>query len=180
MMILGSAAAPAIPELTRLAATRGDSWAFEALGDIGPPALPVLLTFLNNQRAPAASRAYAAQQFRKLGTNALVALPSLIQCLSDTNVWFACCCATAIADLTLEPKTSIPALAKCLRSTHQTLRVISVQSIARFGPAAKLVLSELKEAETSETDLPTKDYLQRVIEKIDPSAPPFRMQLRAF
>jgi len=168
-MILGPAAAPAIPELTRLAWSGTGEWPCEALGDIGLPALPALLKLVNSPTAPAPSRVYATAQFRKLGTNAFVALPTLIECLKDPDVRFAHWCAVAIGDLGLEPDLSIPALVKCLHSTDSTLRGIAADSIARFGRAATVVLPELQEAESLETDTHTKMFLQQSIDRINPS-----------
>jgi len=169
LMILGPAGAPAIPELTRLAYSGTGQWPCEALGDIGLPALPALLKIVKSPTAPAFSRACAAQQFRKFSTNAIVALPILIEGLKDPDVGVAVYCAVAIGDLGLEPDLSIPALVKCLHTTDSSLRRIAAESIARFGRAAAVALPEIKEAESLETDSFTKMYLQQAIDRIDPS-----------
>jgi len=79
LIILGADAAPAIPEIVRLASARqaDTTWAMNILGDMGRPALPMLLTIMTNPASPL--RADAALQFPKFGTNALMALPYLIQ-----------------------------------------------------------------------------------------------------
>jgi hypothetical protein len=167
LIILGPAAAPAIPELTRLAYSGRGEWPCEALGDIGRPALPALLKILKSPTGPATPRAYAAKQFRKFSTNALVALPTLIECLKDPDVGFAASCVVAIGDLGLEPDLSIPALVKCLHSSDLGLRRVAAESIARFGLAATVVLPQIKEAESLETDTYTKTLLQQAIDRIE-------------
>jgi hypothetical protein len=47
------------------------------------------------------------------------------------------------------------------------LRGIAANSIARFGRAAIRVLPELKEAQSLETDIYTKMYIQQAIDRIE-------------
>ena len=172
-MILGPAAAPAIPELTRLASTykvnNDCCWAMEAHGDIGPPALPTLLGIAQNPTSPV--RAYAVSQLRKFGTNSLIALPTLIRCLGDPDIRLTHSCARALGDLRLDPDSSIPALIKCLHANDLTLKTIAADSIAAFGPAAAMALPDLREAASMETDPSTRHFLKWTLHKMDPNAP---------
>jgi hypothetical protein len=83
--LLGKSAAPAIPELFRLATNQTQvpraRWATIALGNIGPEALPQLLQIVTNRNAPARYEAIAV--LSEFGSNALPAVSAIIQCIND-------------------------------------------------------------------------------------------------
>jgi hypothetical protein len=80
---LGHVAEPAIPDLARMA-TNSD-YAIEALGRIGPPAIPALSILATNRTV---RRAPAFRTISVMRTNAMAAVPALIECLreEDSNI----------------------------------------------------------------------------------------------
>ncbi|MDB6024886.1 MAG: hypothetical protein JWM68_1109 [Verrucomicrobiales bacterium] len=105
---LGSAARPFLPELARMAMAtnevkedKGDlfflprinlgdgaSGALDALGWIGPDALPVLVSILTND-FPNGTKVSAIYAIGSMGTNAAPAIPALVTCTEDNDFWIA-------------------------------------------------------------------------------------------
>lgn len=77
--ILGTAAAPAVPELARLASGRNSDYAMRALSYIGEAGLPALRSVLENGREPARTQAagYIAKLCRD-GVDISSAVPALL------------------------------------------------------------------------------------------------------
>jgi HEAT repeat protein len=166
LVILGADAAPAIPQLARLATEVPSNpctyWAITALGDIGPKAFPTLLNIAEDPKIP--WRRAAVREIGKLGTNALPALPTIIRFLDDPDPQAAYDAAIALGDLSLNPQLSVPALTRCLLQHPSPLpRVGAAKSIVRFGPDAQKAIPEIQKAESSETDPSTKQFLQRIL-----------------
>ncbi len=146
LIILGADAAPAIPELMRLALAHkvDTAWAMNSIGDMGRPGLDALITIMTNPASPL--RAQAAVQFPKFGTNALIALPNLIQCLDGTDLRLRHACISAIGDLCLEPGLSVPALMKSLHAAEPTVRAYAASRFQRFGTNSIVALPSLVQA----------------------------------
>jgi len=157
---LGSTAAPAIPELARLAnnpASRETAWrAMDALAEIGTNSRPVLQQIIENpqhpQRVPAAfvlttmfPRPTAlSEPARPPGE----VLPHLIRC--TTNDQSVVCIAAAI--LLAEwgrhggappPPQCVPALTSCLQSTNRMLRIEAMEALGKFGTNATQAIPHL-------------------------------------
>ena len=86
---LAAVARPAIPELTRLARASSDPWRAKrcaaSLADIGPEAIPSLLSLATN--GPPWTRYWALVVLEHFARDpaAAPAVPVLIRCLDDTN-----------------------------------------------------------------------------------------------
>jgi hypothetical protein len=175
-MILDADAAPAIPELARLATNstasyENSAWAISTLGNIGPQAFPALLTVILNSGT--ASRSAAIHQIAKFGTNALPALLVLIGLLNDSNAQVTCSSAVAIGDLGLSPDISVPALTKCLHRPHRPdprLRMVAAGALRKFGSAAHVAIPELQKAISEESDPFAKRTLQLILRDLEKAA----------
>jgi len=171
-LILGPKAAPLIPELTRLATAvppePGEYWAISTLGDIGPQALPALITTMDGS---VRKKIAALGAIRNLGTNAFPTLPRIIRLLDDPERYVTYASASTLGDLGLNPQLSIPALIKCLQHSDSHLRMMAALSLARFGPDAHVVIPELQKAESMETDENAKSALQQTLRFLDAKAP---------
>lgn len=152
---LGPVAEPAIPELARMA-TNSD-YAIEALGRIGPPAIPALSTLATNRtvrRAPAfhtytfrgnswsepavhSRTAFpAVMALASMGTNAMAALPALIECLRDEDSNVVSSALSALRGLKACDQTVLVAERGVLNSTNAELRRCALYALAEFGPKA--------------------------------------------
>jgi len=145
--VLGPGARAAIPELTRLAMTahheKRAGRCIEALGRIGPEALPALLAVSTNTAGVARHR--AALTIKSYGTNAYSAVPVLIQLLQDPVDSVAIEAAGALGKLNLSASNAVPALDTTLRGTNSFRRAAAAYALAEFGPEAKAAVPQLKQ-----------------------------------
>ena len=136
--MLGSDGSPAIPELEALATdpARGKSAerAVAALGEIGTEALPALARITTNLQAK--PRLAAIVRISSFGTNAAPAAPLLLGCLGDADWRIAGNAAEILGKLGLEPKKSVPAIARLLRRREPFLRMVTARSLSEFGKEA--------------------------------------------
>jgi HEAT repeat protein len=164
-LILGKEAAPAIPQLARLAGvtnrTENALWAVETLENIGPQAMPALLKIAENPKG--AMRGDAVRALGKFGTNALPAFPTIVKLLDDPQASVQSSAAKALGDLCLCTNISITALAKCLHSPDWDVRWDAAISLEKFGAGAQPAVSEFEKAISVETDGILKDYLSSML-----------------
>jgi hypothetical protein len=152
--ILGETASAAVPDLTRLLDSNDFAGQFPppvtpppaaALLFIGKPGLPPVLRYAANptnawRNMVVRSLCSAAD---RLGTNAVLLLPTLIAGLSDPNNTVACSCAQALGRINAEPELVVPALIKAMNGTVQSLVVFAIQALRSKGPAAKAAVPDL-------------------------------------
>jgi hypothetical protein len=143
--ILGETAAPAIPDLVRVAnhATPGSSsLAADALALLGKDALVPLFALMTNSACPIRDEAmWSVGQMHYLGTNAHPAVVLLIQHLHDPHL--ATIAANVLGVLGLESNISVPALVECTHSSNQDLQRAAAISLGRFGSSARPAVPEL-------------------------------------
>ena len=136
--ILGEAASPAIPELGRLAVAPCREMrsyrAIEALCFIGPRSVPTLLSVATNRSAQ--HRSTAIWRLSDFGTNSLIALPILLDYLSDPDPGFALIAMNVLGTLQLAPDLVVPALGKVLLAADPERRMVAAHALAKFGPTA--------------------------------------------
>ena len=175
--ILGPEAAPAVPELTKLAGdrdwrARGNVYsALLALRHIGNAGLPPLVSLLTNRAAPAEYRWVAASQIDApiigLDTNASWAVPVLIGCLDDPVV--APSAAAMLGNLRLEPALAVPALARCLQQDNPMTPDIAARALANFGTNASAAVPDLVKALGSTNNfvrVAAKDALEKIAPEV--------------
>lgn len=138
LVILGPAAAVAIPDLTQLAADPGDlgraSRAMFTLGFMGAQALPPLMAILTNQQSRL--RPQAAMSLSRLGTNALPAVTIIIDYLRDPNENLAALSAISLGKMRQEPSLVVPALITALQDPRRRVGAYAAEAIGQFGDQA--------------------------------------------
>lgn len=146
--LLGPEGRIAVPELVHLTMTSTTEGRIErcveALCNLGPVALPGLLTIITNTQAK--GRVAAIHSIGYSGTNFASAVPFLIKCLDDEEDGVACTAATTLGRLALSPSTVIPALAATLRSTNADCREYAAAGLLDFGAKAMPAVSALQAA----------------------------------
>jgi HEAT repeats len=132
---LGAAALPAIPELVRLARTssapdRADRCAV-ALAEIGPQAIPSLLSLATN--GPPWTRYWAVSglEYFACKPEGVQTLPVVIRCLGDTEGSYSVDGPAQRILIGMDPSVAIPALINALRSASAQIR----REVARYLPA---------------------------------------------
>jgi hypothetical protein len=131
--ILGGAARPAIPELTRLARKSSDPNRAErcadSLASIGPEAIPSLLSLATN--GPRMTRWYAIAALEYFGNDrqlTIPAVPVLIKCMGDRNDDVANKAADVLSRC-CSPEVVVPALTNALRSPSARSRKWAVRCL---------------------------------------------------
>jgi len=131
--ILGPQACVAIPELTRLAQSAADRdrayRCIESLKHVGPSALPALLTLATN--SPSKTRFRAIVTLPELGTDAVEAVPLLIQFLDDNDKSVANAAEEALTRL--ERSAVFPSLTNALHSPSAQVRAHAVSCLQWLG-----------------------------------------------
>ncbi len=120
--LLGTNAIIALPDLAKSISDQTAPYtakrAARAMGYIGKDALPPLLTeATNHNNAQRFTIILTLGYLGYLGTNALPAVPVLIDCLQDTNYLIRMVAARSLGGLQLQPEIVLPALAR-LASTN--------------------------------------------------------------
>ena len=146
--LLGPDAEPAIPQLAALARhpdRKVSSRACYAMLAIGNSAFPAFVEIIADTNSPAALRGRALEYVylligqpgnpRNLGTNALLAVPTLIRNLGDADPVVAERAVTAIGYLGLQPELSIPALVKASEDPRPKVSAGAIRAL-RYFPAA--------------------------------------------
>jgi HEAT repeat protein len=116
-----------------------------ALAYIGPAGLAPLQAAAADPGARC--RLNAIRALGDMGTNALPAIPLLIQCLTNTNLDVARTATYALCELRLEPDLVLPALANCLRSPDPNTRIKAASWLAEveaYRPEAQHVLLDAR------------------------------------
>jgi hypothetical protein len=167
--ILGEAAAPAIPELVRVA-NHGNSASSRAatiaLAHLGKDALVPLLTLIVNSASPVRDEAmWSVARMHYLGTNAHPAVVLLIQYLNDPQL--APSAANVLGSLRLESDVTVPALAESTHSSEPRLRMAAATSLGMFGASARPAVPELLKM----LDDPSLDIRQRATNALQLIAP---------
>jgi hypothetical protein len=156
---LGSNAAPAIPELARLATYSPQSGtarrAVDALVNIGPITLPALLTVITNANAQA--RFYAVTSIQSFGTNARPAIPMLLTYRGDATL--ASGVYEVLGRLKLEPQEVVPALERTAHDPNPSQRSLAIIVLGDYGayakPAVPVLMAALSDADSGVLDSAT-------------------------
>ncbi|MBI1178614.1 hypothetical protein GC207_14370 [bacterium] len=144
--ILGADAAPAIPQLQKLAtsakfkATRRN--AIEALVAIGPEAVAALtnLVFTSDHGVVILGHCAAGD----FGTNTVAFLPTLIACVEGDDLSTARTAAAALGKQRLAPNRAIPALVAATTNVDGQLRVEAAKALGRYEGQATNAESALQ------------------------------------
>ncbi len=147
---IGPGAAPAIPELARLATAETDesiaAAAVHALGGIGDAAVPALLRLVRDGDWP--TRIGALDSLGRIGLKAASAIPELVRALSDDDEGIRAAAAAALEDIGTGPDgaAAIPALLDALKDSESQVRANAVGALGRIGPKNDRVIAALAAA----------------------------------
>jgi HEAT repeat protein len=136
--VLGPEAAMAVPNLERMLMGTNElvaTLAGSALGNIGQPALPVLMAALTNRQFRVVTD--AALALVELGTNARPAVPILLAQLEHPHWAYRQWAANVLGLLAIEPDTVVPALARLLRDNYRPIRFTALSGLKQFGSQAR-------------------------------------------
>jgi hypothetical protein len=146
--ILGPEGRSAVPELgltmNKMKDTNARYTIMTTLMRMGEVGFPPLRQVLTNETHPDHVVAGLNLEFvHHLGTNARVAVPTIIECLGCTNQGVAMTAAKVLGQLAIEPATVIPALTNALRSTNDFLRASAAESLQGFGKQGAIAVPAL-------------------------------------
>jgi hypothetical protein len=171
LAILGPAAAPAIPELTKRASVPWSltpssrrTRAMLALAKLGTPAVPVMATHLS---APHPGDLWLMFCIRDMGTNAIPLVPLIVKNLNCTNSFDAMLNARLLGELKLSPDLAIPALTRSLQDPRRDVRMEAPRALMEFGELARTALPALTNA-LADSDQDVRRNAARAIETIVP------------
>lgn len=151
---LGPAASNAIPELAIQMGKPPRGWnadnAMHALSYTRcPAALPPLLAVATNTSEDVSYRGRAIIILSNLGTNALPAIPHLIDILCDDDPRLAGDVICSLRYFRFEPKLIVPALIKILHATNEVRQAESFYRFGAFGEEARPVVPAIQRLITS-------------------------------
>ena len=168
---LGSAAAPAIPELERIARRKpenqqANALALESLGYIGPQAIPTLTNLLVTVEYDALLRVTSLlSALQRQGTKASMAFPVLFHQLQSENpddVWAA---ADSLKSLRFDAERVVPVLVARVADTNSGIQISAIYALSGFGRAAVQALPALTNA-LSDPDPMVRVHASAAIERI--------------
>ena len=81
-----------------------------------------------------------------LGTNADLAIPALIDCLSAPDRNVAETAAMLLGQIGRQPTAVVPALVRCAEGTHQGLRYCAIEALGHFEGVAREAMPALEKA----------------------------------
>jgi len=144
--VLGDRARAAIPQLAArindpMCDLETRTWAVYSLAGLGPDALPPLRHALTS--AESAIRTAVVGSMVQVGTNALTALPMIIECLRDDDERLAVCAARTLGYLKLEPARVVPALRLGLCDRRPKLNQEAARALANFLADARPAVPDL-------------------------------------
>jgi hypothetical protein len=146
--LLGPNAAPAIPQLTRMALQR-DHWqaacrAVDVLGGIGKDSLPALLDLATNYACPTRRQVVVAltQSVKgQAGPGNNVISRALLRCMKDGDIAVARQAARALGQLKVEPALAFPLLTDGLADPN--LSFACIDALGEYGHEAQPVWPSL-------------------------------------
>ena len=159
----------AIPELTKLLndpeITEWADRAAVSLAKMGKLAMPTFLTALTNGAVHVRSR--AAFHLQDLGTNALPAVPMLVETLADEDWIPAQAACWTLGALRAEPELVVSALVKLVEGPKAGCRMPALVALGRFGERAHGALPAVVKA-FNDSDLEVREAATNAVRKIAP------------
>ncbi len=154
--ILGRQAVVAIPELSEIvrhsSSPASAKWAARSLASLGKDALPPLIEVVSNRKQGPSNRydaAYAISLMTYLDEEAIPSLPTLAQCLGETNKLLSDMCAKGLGNFARAYSImgcGPPGFPQFARSPNWKVRLAAVRAIADAGIANKQVVTILLDA----------------------------------
>ena len=167
--ILGAAAQPAIPELTRLARTTPDperaGRCIDALALIGPASLPGFIEILTNGTYRA--KFSAVGRLSEVSFDYTPAMPALIACLTGENKQLAFRAARALCLSSIDEATLVPALTNALQGASPPARALVFNCLRSLDVPARAAVPAIR-AGLSDSDRAVRTNAIWAAERIAP------------
>ena len=151
--VLGTNAAPAVPELTRSMHDWREPWdshrevsarAIICLAHLGPAAFPSMLDALAHTNFPGREKVIQGLVWsQKCGVDISPSLPALLECLKDVDPHISARAALTLGQTGLKPEISVPAIIGRMTNTNDNVRRGCVVALGKFGAAASNALPQL-------------------------------------
>jgi HEAT repeat protein/PBS lyase HEAT-like repeat-containing protein len=141
--ILGSAAKPAIPELSRLARTSESYWALFALGKIGLEAVPALMDALDDPATPLRFEGFRFICADNQPDVPAAVVPRLVGMLDESDNRIVLSAAHTLARLKEETQRAASALAQCLESGDANIRYNAAEYLSALGTEGSNAVPQL-------------------------------------
>ncbi|HEX5219701.1 MAG TPA: HEAT repeat domain-containing protein [Verrucomicrobiae bacterium] len=168
--ILGTEAAPAVPEVARIARDPhavGSKVAISALSQIGKPAVPELIALLTTNNAPT-TRRDVLMGLGDIGPNAAESVPVVIACLKETDETMACLAARTLSRIRRRSELAIPALVEGLDDRRYGVKVAAVRALGDYGHGALPATAFLRDL-CVQPDIQLAREAEQALRKIDAS-----------
>jgi len=176
LRILGPRAAPALPDLVYL--LKGTNVvvayrAFTSICDIGIEGAPALLDYVTNRHAySCGSKLEPINAMDNLGTNGVLVVPALLQCLNSQDSKAAGTAALLLANIGKQlgaaPQAAIVgALARATDFADKHIRHRAVFALGRLGPSAQSAVPMLVRA-LNDSDVWVRNAATNSLKKIAP------------
>jgi HEAT repeat protein len=135
---LGTTSAPAVERLVQALADADEEVresAVEALGNIGPKAVPALLSALKSGKVRIRAGALAAMGLQPAQAKVLV--PEMIKAVKDTSPEVRCGAVSSLGHMGREARSAVPVLIKALCDGNRDVRLSTLYAMVRLGPVAE-------------------------------------------
>ena len=170
---LGSEGRSAIPELTRM--LKGTNVvvaqrALVAIDYMGIEGIPALLDFVANRQAYSCSSVLRpVGAMRKLGTNSLLVVPALTQCLKSPDSEAAGIAAILLANIweQTQAEVIVATLAGATESGDPHVRYCAVYALSRLGYSAWSAVPALVRA-LGDSDVRVRETATNSLRKVEP------------
>lgn len=120
--------------------------AFKALEDKAAPAIPTLMSWIEDPKGVPRKRLVAITTLRELGPLAKDAVPAIIGALGDSDPQIRYGAAFALGKIKHLPQVAVPALIKCLDDPHPIVRGNAIGSLIAFEKEATEAIPALERA----------------------------------
>ena len=170
-LILGAAAAPAIPDLVSVACNTqalGSASAVDVLVRLNKPAVPALAGMLTDSR-PKEIQNRVMNGLGYIGLDAVEAIPALVSCLNHSDEELAALSAATLARIQQRPDLAVPALIVCLDDSRDLVRLAAAKALGDFGSDASPAAAKLTSL-LVQPDIHLSREAGRALEKIAPSS----------
>jgi HEAT repeat protein len=127
------------PESRAMQATE----AFRILGSNAAPAVPELMKIYDDGPYPY-TRQVISQVLGEIGPTAKASLPTLLRALGDTNLFVRNNAAVSLGRIQSEPELAVPKLIASLNDPEPVVRAHAAQALGAYGSMAKPAIPALK------------------------------------
>jgi HEAT repeat protein len=140
---LGSAAAPALPELMRLVASTDEAFSFElqqAVAGVGPAAVGPLVDLAADPKATPQQIQKASFLLNRLGATAA---PKLLPLLNHANPALRQLACNVLGNAPGEVRRVVPRLAERLKDENVGVRMSALNSLSHYGSAGRAAVPQV-------------------------------------